>query len=136
MNYIELTNEYNKFMNNSGIRKFCQEKCIPHCCNHPTCTFKTCNQSLGCISFICYLLIPKIFSDKDGETWTSMHRKILEKIRPINESQNFTDNSLLRHYSPGMDAIEFNDEDFELLFKLNKENFKISEYIKPITFIF
>jgi len=136
MNYIELTKEYNTFMVNSGIRKFCQEKCVPHCCNHPTCTFKTCDKSLGCISFICYLLRERIFSTKYDDEWVRMHNIILKKIYIINREKKLEGNSLLRHYSPGMDALEYNDEDFAFLFKLNKEQFKISQDIRPITFIF
>ena len=133
MNYIELTNEYNKFMDSSGIRQFCTDKCIPHCCSHPTCTFKTCKKSLGCISFICYILIDWIFSKEEQKEWTKMHNKVLDKILWFNK--DFPFNSSFRHYSPGMDAFEFDDKDFQFLFKLNKQNFKIRKDIKPITFI-
>ena len=60
LNFDEALFLWDDFMENSGIRKYCQEKCKGECCTYVPWCGKNCKESLPCVSYICSSLLINI----------------------------------------------------------------------------
>jgi len=104
LNYGQAIALIEKFMNDSGIRSYCENICIGNCCNKCYTSDKAClsneGRRLACSVYICVSLANLIFTSEEHIKYDYMSMKIRQQLNIARRAHDHTINYTNPYYEP------------------------------------